>query len=147
MKPPYKTLSTLRYSLPAILLACACSTSPEPETVAVVPPPPPKKKEEVVWVAGPSPNEIKQVVNARGPELRQCYLAGTFKNAQLTGTVNVLFTIDTAGKVSRASDAGSDMEDPEVVTCVLGIFGNLEFARGGSSDTEVQYPVVFGQHG
>lgn len=100
-----------------------------------------------MWVPGPDPQEIKQAVNARNAELRQCYLVGTFRNSQLAGTVNVLFTIDTAGKVSRASDAGSDIEDPEVVTCVLGVFGNLEFAGGGSSDTEVEYPVIFGERG
>ena len=74
-------------------------------------------------------------------------LPRTFKNSQLAGTVNVLFTIDTKGKVSQAADAGSDIGDPEVVSCVLNVFGALEFVRGGSSETEVEYPVVFGQHG
>lgn len=145
--PHKKFLSAVRHSLPAILLACACSAPPEPETTATKSAAPPKKKQEPEWVAGPSPQEIKQVVNARGSELRQCYLVGTFKNSQLVGTVTVLFTINTEGKVSRASDAGSDIGDPEVITCVLGVFGDLEFAPGGSTDTEVEYPVVFGQHG
>jgi hypothetical protein len=136
----------LSYLLSTVLIACACSTPPAPTATPVASAPPPQK-EEPKWIPGPDPQEIKQAVNARGAELRQCYLLGTFRNSQLTGTVNVLFTIDTAGKVSRAADAGSDIEDPEVVTCVLGVFGNLQFARGGSSDTEVEYPVVFGARG
>lgn len=137
----------LRFSLPALLFTCACATPPEPQTASVAPAPQAKEEETVRWVPGPSPQEIKNAVNARGTELRQCYLLGTFKNSQLAGTVNVLFTIDTKGKVSKAANAGSDIEDPEVVTCVLGIFGDLEFAQGGSTETEVEYPVVFGHHG
>lgn len=138
---------SLPLTLPAILAASACSAPPAPEAAPVVEAAPPEQEVAPQWIPGPSPQEIKQAVNARGPELRQCYLLGTFKNSQLAGTVNVLFTIDTTGKVSRTADAGSNIPDPEVVTCVLGIFGNLDFARGGSTETEVEYPVVFGQHG
>ncbi len=126
----------------------ACSAQPEPRPPAHVPAPVEEEEEEAPkWIPGPSAEEIKQAVDQRNADLRQCYLAGTFKNSQLAGTVNVLFTIDTRGRVSRTSDAGSDIDDPEVVSCVLTVFGNLEFANGGSSDTEVEYPVVFGRHG
>jgi len=92
--------------------------------------------------------DIHKAVRDKNAYLRQCYLAGTFKNTQLEGTVTVLFTIDTEGKVSRASDAGSSIPDPDVVSCVIGVFGKLDFPHGGSSDTDFEYPVVFGrQHG
>jgi hypothetical protein len=70
---------------------------------------------------------------------------GTFKNSQLAGTVNVTFTIDTTGHVSQATDAGSDIPDPEVVECVLDVFAEIEFRAGASSETEVTYPVRFGR--
>ncbi len=97
--------------------------------------------------AGPHPNTIKGVVGAQEDELRQCYLAGTFKNSQLAGTVNVSFTIETNGRVSTTSDAGSNLKDDEVVACVLSVFANLRFPPGGSAATEVTYPVSFGYHG
>lgn len=130
--------------LPLSGLACAPELPPEEPAPA---PAPVQEKEEVAkWVPGPSAQEIQRVIRRRDAELRQCYLAGTFKNSQLAGTVKVLFTIDTEGKVSRTSDAGSDIDDPDVVSCVLGVFGNLDFEKGGSSDTEVEYPVVFGRN-
>lgn len=142
---PISFASSRLLTLSAILATSACSTPKEPAAAPVVQAAPPEEDAAPQWIPGPSPQEIKQAVNARDAELRQCYLMGTFKNSQLTGTVNVLFTIDTSGKVSKTADAGSNIPDPEVVTCVLGIFWNLEFARGGSTETEVEYPVVFGQ--
>lgn len=147
MKPPHLS-SPLS---PLLLLALsassfACSSTPPP---AQAPPafeqstPEP----EVLVEPGPSPDEIRSVVSGRDGEMRNCFLMGTFKNSQLAGTVNVTFIIETDGKVSDASDAGSDLPDPEVVTCVLGVFAELEFRPGGASATEVTYPVRFGHHG
>ena len=79
--------------------------------------------------------------------LKECYIAGTFKDAQLAGTVNVAFTIEPTGRVSSAQDAGSDMPDPDVVECVVGVFAGLEFPPGGAGATDVTYPVSFGQRG
>lgn len=131
------------------LTAGACAASPEAESPSASAAPPQVEPEEPVeeFVAGPSPAEIKQAIDARNSDIRQCYLMGTFKNAQLAGTVSVTFTIDRGGKVSEALDAGSDIPDDEVVSCVLGVFAQLEFPAGASSETEVTYPISFGQHG
>jgi len=92
--------------------------------------------------------DIRQAIVSIGPELRQCYIAGTFKDAQLEGTVTVTFVIDNAsGKVSQAVDSGSNMRDPEVVDCVLGEFAELRFVPGGQSPTEVTYSLPFRQQG
>jgi hypothetical protein len=97
---------------------------------------------------GPSVTDIQRAIVAISPELRQCYIAGTFKDSQLEGTVTVTFTIDNAsGKVSSAIDSGSSLRDPEVVDCVLGTFAELRFDPGGGSPTEVTYSVPFRQKG
>lgn len=131
-------------SIASLAFACA-STAPEPKTSAAVLPSQAEVEEEVQFVPGPSPEQIRAAVTGRDEDLRQCYLAGTFKNALLAGTVNVTFTIDTSGRVSETSDSGSDLPDAEVVNCVLHVFAGLEFPAGASSETEVTYPVNFGQ--
>lgn len=145
--PAALLLSTLTFSLALALNSCASAPqaeAPPPSTSAA----PPKQEREVEeFVAGPSPAEIKQAIDEKNQDIRQCYLMGTFKNAQLTGTVSVTFTIDRGGKVSETLDAGSDIPDQEVVSCVLGVFAQLEFPGGASSETEVTYPISFGQHG
>lgn len=40
--------------------------------------------------------DIQQAIISISPDLRQCYIAGTFKDSQLEGTVTVTFTIDNA---------------------------------------------------
>lgn len=96
---------------------------------------------------GPSAREIKAVVDRSEPEVRQCYIAGTFKDAQLAGTVSVTFTIETSGAVSQAVDGGSNLPDAEVVDCVVNVFSQLVFRPGGSGPTEVTYPISFGTRG
>ena len=127
----------------AILPACASAPAevkaPIQETPVAVNAPP--------VIPPPSVSEIKTTVSKKNPDLRQCYIAGTFKDAELAGTVNVTFTIGPDGRVSSATDAGSDMPDDEVVSCVLGVFARLQFSGGGNGETEITYPVRFGQAG
>lgn len=135
--------SVVAFAVPLLSLACAHAPEPRPAPA----PAPVSEPPAAAWVPGPSATDIQQVVNGRNADLRQCYLAGTFKNAELAGTVNVLFTINTQGRVNDPVDAGSSIPDPEVVSCVLEVFEKLEFASGSTTDTQVEYPVRFGQHG
>ncbi|HXS19349.1 MAG TPA: AgmX/PglI C-terminal domain-containing protein, partial [Polyangiaceae bacterium] len=84
-------------------------------------------------------------VDQRSAEIRQCYMLGTFRDSQLEGTVNVLFTINPNGRVSDTVDGGSDMPDPQVVACVLDVFAKMEFRAGGYYPTQVQFPISFGK--
>src|SRR5690606_35204880 len=69
---------------------------------------------QVTAAPGPSSTDIKREISGISDELTECYIAGTFKDSQLEGTVKVTFVIDTDGRVSRAVDSGSDLADPEV---------------------------------
>jgi hypothetical protein len=93
----------------------------------------------------PDSREIHAAVDQRSAEIRQCYMLGTFRDAQLQGTVNVLFTINPNGRVTDTTDGGSDMPDPQVVDCVLDVFAKMEFRAGGYYPTQVQFPISFGK--
>ncbi len=143
----------LRTLIPtSLLLNLACSQTPQPTTTtdsasfdlesgqSVSS----NQTEEDVQPA-PNPGEIQAAVQGRSDELRQCYIMGTFREPQLAGTVHVRFTISSTGKVSETTDGGSNLPDPEVVQCVLGVFAGLEFRAGKYYPTEVEYPISFGK--
>lgn len=99
--------------------------------------------------AGPAVNsrEIRVAVSSISDDIQQCYLAGTFKDSNLAGTVHVTFTIEPTGRVSSVTDAGSDMADQDVVACVVDLFAGLSFRPGGQNSTEVTYPITFHRRG
>ena len=124
----------------------ACSTTPQVETPLVASEPPAQSRaEQYEERPAPNPQEIQAVVRLKNDEIRQCYVMGTFRDSQLTGTVHVLFTIETNGRVSETTDGGSNMPDPEVVECVLGVFAKLEFPAGKYDPTQIEYPIRFGK--
>jgi hypothetical protein len=143
MKPLHRRAPLFALFLSSLSLI-ACGNQPEPETVATASVASEEEPEIPAYVPGPSADEIRHAVDGRNDELRKCYMVGTFRDSQLTGTVNVVFTIQPSGRVSEANDAGSNMPDPEVVECVLGVFAQLEFQSGATSATEVTYPITFG---
>jgi len=95
----------------------------------------------------PSSKDIRVAVSGISDDIQQCYLAGTFKDSELAGTVQVSFTIEPSGRVSSAVDSGSDLADPEVVECVIDLFAGLSFRPGGQNPTEVTYPIRFSRRG
>jgi hypothetical protein len=103
--------------------------------------------EDLAPEPGPDSDEIVQVIRTQDSQMRQCYMLGSFKNSEFSGTVKVAFTIATTGRVSEVSNAGSDIADHEVVECVMDVFAQMEFRAGGMSPTEVTYPVNFGRPG
>lgn len=140
---------TFIFFIPAFCIACTTPgrEAAAPEAEATPPQAQASTAEDEVPAPGPSPDEIVAAVQAEDTAIRQCYLLGSFKNAQLAGTVKVAFTIQTNGKVGEVEDAGSNVDDQEVVDCVLQVFAKLEFRPGGVSATSVTYPVNFGEQG
>ncbi len=86
---------------------------------------------------------IKRVVTAHYGGFRVCYEAGLRRRPRLAGRVAVKFVIDGTGTVTRASDAGSDLGDADVVACVVRGFMNLSFSASGDKMVWVVYPLVF----
>jgi hypothetical protein len=89
------------------------------------------------------PEVIKRAVRQQFGRFRFCYEVGLAKNPALTGRVSVRFVIDRGGAVTMAQDAGSDLADEGVVTCVTRAFLALSFPAIAGGVATVTYPIVF----
>jgi Ca-activated chloride channel family protein len=88
----------------------------------------PRVRAGAVTVRGKLPPEVVQrIVRGQLGNLRRCYERALGANPALTGTVRVAFTIDTAGRVISARDAGSTLPDADGVACIVNLFAELHF--------------------
>jgi hypothetical protein len=87
---------------------------------------------------------VQRPVRARFACFRRCYQAGLVRDAKLAGRVSVKFVIeDGTGNVVSVEDAGSNLSDEAVVTCVIDEFKELHFPAPEGGDITVVYPIVF----
>jgi hypothetical protein len=70
---------------------------------------------------------IERIVRANGGRFRMCHALGRRRSPNVAGTVEVAFTIGAAGEVTDARDAGGELDDELVRTCVVRAFGDLSF--------------------
>ena len=96
-----------------------------------------------VTASGLTPESVKTVVQRNVTRYRACYETGLRANPALRGRVTARFTIDADGSIESAEDAGSDIPDATVTSCVFGTFGALAFPQpeGGSATATV--PLIF----
>ncbi|MBS2016452.1 MAG: AgmX/PglI C-terminal domain-containing protein [Deltaproteobacteria bacterium] len=85
---------------------------------------------------------IQRIVRQNFGRFRLCYEAGLRSNPGLSGRVATKFVIDRNGSVSQASDAGSDLPDQQVVSCIVRSFHNLSFPSPEGGIATVTYPIV-----
>jgi hypothetical protein len=89
------------------------------------------------------PEVVQRVVRQRFPRFRSCYENGLRNNPNLQGRVLVHFAIGRDGALTSAFNAGSDMPDRGVVSCVLRAFGGLRFPPPEAGVVWVEYPIRF----
>jgi hypothetical protein len=85
---------------------------------------------------------IQAVVRAEYNRLRACYQDGLSRDPRLRGRVSARFTIRESGVVARVRNAGSDLPDATVVSCVLSVFTTLRFPKPVGGTVAVVYPVM-----
>lgn len=85
--------------------------------------------------------DIQRVLRAQSGAIRKCYEAGLARNPKLSGTVNVKFVIDGAGRVVLAASESSDLEDSSVTQCVVRLFRAMQFPPSDEPMTTITYPV------
>jgi len=90
------------------------------------------------------PEVIQRVVRQNFGRFRLCYENGLRTNPTLAGRATVKFVIDRAGSVATAGDAGSELPDQGVVSCVVRAFQNLSFPQPERGIVTVVYPIIFG---
>jgi hypothetical protein len=86
---------------------------------------------------------IERIVRAQASRFRLCHEQGLRRTPALSGRVAMRFVITSAGQVSSASPAGSDLPDAGVVTCVSAAFRGLTFPKPSAGVVTVSYPLVF----
>jgi hypothetical protein len=89
------------------------------------------------------PEVIQRVIRQRMDRFRACYNDVRRTNPRLEGRVTVRFLINRDGTVATASDAGSDMRDRGVISCVLRNFYALTFPRPEGGAVAVSFPISF----
>jgi hypothetical protein len=113
-------------------------------TAAAKPAAPPKVNAGSPTVSGRLPPEvIRRIVRVNFGRFRLCYENGLKNNPDLKGRVNVRFVIARDGSVSAVSNAGSDLPDPGVVSCVVRAFRGLSFPQPEGGIVTVVYPITF----
>jgi hypothetical protein len=88
------------------------------------------------------PEVIQRIVRQSFGRFRVCYEDALRGNPSLEGRVSVKFVIDRQGSVSMAADAGSDLADAGVVSCVVRGFSALSFPEPEGGIVTVVYPLV-----
>ena len=89
------------------------------------------------------PEAIQRIIRQNFGRFRACYQTGLQHNPALTGRVAVSFVIGRDGSVAMVRDGGSDLPDPQVVSCVVRAFYGLSFPQPEGGIVHVTYPIVF----
>ena len=103
----------------------------------------PKLRMGVTSSSGRLPPEvIQRVVRQNFGRFRACYETGLRGNPNLQGRIGVGFVIGRDGAVSSVQNAGSDLPDAGVVSCVVRSFYGLSFPAPDSGVVTVTYPIM-----
>lgn len=79
-------------------------------------------------VIGSLPAEIvRRIIRQQGTRFRFCYEQGLGRNPNLSGPLRVRLTIGRDGAVASAADAGSQLPDTTVLSCVMNGFRSIKF--------------------
>ncbi len=144
-------------------LACRPDTPPvEPVTEAeVVEPPAPPAPAPTESAAAPEPapapaadsngetrtsEVIAQVIRDNRQPFRDCYEKGKKKIPELEGTLTLYFVLNPKGEVKTAelNRERSDIVEPTVVDCALGVLKAMKFPRSSRGmESTVNYPFDF----
>jgi hypothetical protein len=89
------------------------------------------------------PETIQRIVRQNFGRFRLCYEEHLRMQPSLQGRVTVKFVIDRTGAVAISQDAGSDLPDSAVVSCVVKAFGTLSFPQPEGGLVTVIYPIIF----
>jgi hypothetical protein len=88
------------------------------------------------------PTVIQAEVRRSFGRMRECYDRGLARDPKLRGGVKVRFVIGRNGAVVKSEDYGSSVPDPEVVRCIVDVYGTLTFPQPKEGIVTVVYPFV-----
>jgi len=94
-----------------------------------------------------SPEVIQRIVRQNFGRFRLCYESALGSNPSLQGRVAVRFLISRTGSVTSVGDGGSELPDPNVVSCVVRAFYGLQFPEPEGGTVTVVFPIMFSPGG
>ena len=86
---------------------------------------------------------VRRIVRQNFGRIRLCYEVAAMADPTLSGTVAVLYRIDTTGAVSSVRDAGSTVASPDLIACVMRTFKLLAFPSPTMGPVEVTHTLYF----
>jgi hypothetical protein len=89
------------------------------------------------------PEVVQRIVRQSFGRFRLCYEAGLRRKPSISGRVTAHFVIARDGSVASVVDRSSDLDDREVVECVLRWFGTLSFPQPEHGVAVVDYSILF----
>ena len=90
-----------------------------------------------------SPDVVVATIRRNKGAIIACYERALKRNPNLSGKVELQFTISSIGKVTRA-DVGEDtLGDDEVKNCMTGIVKTWRFPAPSGGDVQFAYPFIF----
>jgi len=90
-----------------------------------------------------APKVVQAALAAREGLFRACYDEGLDRSPQLQGRIAMRFVIDREGTATHFANAGSDLPDSSVVTCVLRAARGLTFPPPEGGIVTVVQPHMF----
>jgi Ca-activated chloride channel family protein len=96
---------------------------------------------------GLPPEVVQRIVRQNYGRFRLCYEDGLGRNPNLEGKVSVRFRIQTDGSPAGVANAGSDLPDSSVVSCIMRAFVGLAFPAPEGGVVTVTYPINFAPGG
>lgn len=98
---------------------------------------------------GRRPADLMTIIGTHRDEARACYDAALKAHPGIEGNLDIKFTIDPKGVVvdGAADDGKSDIHEPGVVTCIVGVLKKIKFAEHPKGfETKAHYPFNFHPH-
>jgi outer membrane biosynthesis protein TonB len=89
------------------------------------------------------PSALLETFSNAKAKLIACYEPGRKRNPKLRGKVIVKLTINTDGSAKPVVNQNSNLEDPEVIACVIRTVKSLRFPKPVEGSVTVTYPFIF----
>jgi hypothetical protein len=131
----------------------ASAPEPAPTDTAPAPAPEPASTSEAApsesagsGVETRTSEVIAQVIKDNRKPFRDCYDKGKQKIPELEGTLTLFFVLNPRGEVKKAelNRERSDIVEPIVVDCALGVLRSMKFPRSSRGmESTVNYPFDF----
>lgn len=89
---------------------------------------------------GDSQTRLRSAVDAKTPELNQCYAAALERDARTSGTMQAwLYVEDEQGRLERVEFSGGDVHDQALQSCMSDSLSQVQLEEAPPTNLKVEY--------